>query len=70
MGVNEENENAQTSKRYQRGIRTQAHTIASPAFYHRATALHVVVYIIHTYIHTSILTHTVNVCILSLRHRH
>ena len=32
--VNGENENAQSSKRYQRGIRTRAHTIASRAFYH------------------------------------
>ena len=35
-GVNGENENAQSSKRQQRGIRTRAHSIASPAFYHRA----------------------------------
>ena len=37
--VNGENENAQSSKRYQRGIRTRAHTIASPAFNHWVTAL-------------------------------
>ena len=39
-GVNGESEKAQSSKRYQRGIRTRAHLIVSPAFYHWATALH------------------------------
>ena len=38
-GINGEKENAQSSKRYQRGIRTRAHLIASPAFYHWATEL-------------------------------
>ena len=33
-GIYGEKENAQSSKRYQRGIRTRAHTIASPALYH------------------------------------
>ena len=39
MGVNGENENAHSSKRDPREIRTRAHLIASPAFYHWATAL-------------------------------
>ena len=37
----EENENAQTPKCVHKGIRTRALSIASPAFYHWATALHI-----------------------------